>query len=276
MLPSAYEFHWDIGHIAFLGIFYTIVSIVIAVLAVAATRVLSDLRRRRVGAIEWEETFHDLPQARRHCRHEFDGAVTCRICEHGFDCETCAQHPEFCEQAGAGTAAEDATPPVGLGLVPGRLYHRGHTWVEPAPDGTLTVGLDDFASRCFGRPDRLLLPARGSILESGQRGATLERGDLRARIAVPVSGQVVEVGGLDAGWLYRIKPLESPARLDHLLKEDEARVWMLRELEWLQGQVSTQAEAAVLADGGTLLDDFMREYPLADWDSIWGQVCLEA
>jgi glycine cleavage system H lipoate-binding protein len=250
------------------------VLVVISALCVAAKRGLSDLNRQRAGAIEWEETFHDLPQARRHCRHEYDGAVDCRICDHGFDCETCTQHPEFA--AHKGNAAASATAPVGMGLVPGRLYHRGHTWVEKAEDGTMTVGMDDFARRCFGRPDRLLLPACGSILQSGQRGATLERDDLRARIAVPVSGEVVAVGGLDEGWLYRIRPIDEKPHLDHLLQEDEARVWMLRELEWLQGQLSPGNEAMALADGGTLVDDFMQEYPRADWDSIWGQVCLEA
>ena len=30
MLPTAYEFHWDLGHIFFLGIFYSVLTVVAA------------------------------------------------------------------------------------------------------------------------------------------------------------------------------------------------------------------------------------------------------
>ena len=274
MLPTAYEFHWDIGHIVFLGVFYSVLTAVITVLAVASYRGLRDLGKRRAVAIEWEESFHDLPLERRHCRHEFDGTASCRICEHGFDCATCSQHPLFVAQKG--DAVAEAVPPVGMGLAADRLYHRGHTWVEPRPDGTLTVGLDEFAERCFGRPDHVLLPAVGSYLQAEERGVVLERGSLLARVASPVAGEVVAQGGSEAGWLYRVRPLDPEPPLENLLRGEETRVWMLRELEWLQRILSPAGEIPTLADGGAPVGDLVQAYPEADWDSIWGQVCLEA
>lgn len=274
MFPSSYEFHWDVGHVFFLGIFYGVLATILTVLTVAFFRWQRDLRRRRAAAIEWEETFHDLPQERRHCRHEFDGKVTYRICENGFDCETCTQHSKFVESEHF--AVPNPAPPEGFQLPSGRLYHRGHTYVEPGPEGTLTIGLDEFAGRCFGSPDRILLPACGSSIAAGDRCAVLDRGQLHARIAAPIAGQIVEKGNLDDGWLYRLRPADNPPRTDNLLRGEEARIWMLREMEWLQGVLNTAEEVPTLADGGSPVADLVAAYPGADWDDIWGQVSLEA
>ena len=75
MLPHAYEFHWDPGHVVFLGIFYSVLTAMLSTLAIAAWRHRSDLARRRAEAIEWHGSFEDLPAARKRCRHEFDGGT---------------------------------------------------------------------------------------------------------------------------------------------------------------------------------------------------------
>lgn len=273
MLPTAYEFHWDIGHVFFLGIFYCVVTAVFAGLGVAAYHWLKDLGRQRAVAIEWEEDFHDLPRERRHCRHEFDGTVANRICNHGFDCETCSQHSAFAAERGkTGITAA----PVGLDVSDDRLFHRGHTWVQPCSDGSMTVGMDEFAGRCFGQPDRMMLPAIGRFLRAGERSVAVERGSLRARVLAPVSGEVMAWGTLSDDWLYRIRPAETGGQLENLLQGDEARMWMLRELEWLQKLLSSPDGVQTLADGGTPVGDLVQAYPRADWDDIWGQVTLEA
>jgi glycine cleavage system H lipoate-binding protein len=264
MFPSAYEFHWDLGHIVFLGIFYGVVITVCTGLGCAAFHWLQDLRRRRVSSIEWEETFHDLPAERRHCRHEFDGTFSHRICDHGFDCGTCARQREL-------TGAH----PASAGGQEDRLHHRGHTWIEPGPHGTVTVGLDDFSRGCFGRPDRVRLPACGQDLAAGERAVTLQRGSLMARLSAPVSGTVVAQGSFDEGWLYRLVPSGPGDEFQNLLHGAEAENWLLREREWLQHALSPAGTTPVLTDGGTITGDLVQAYPQADWDDIWGQVCLE-
>ncbi|MEZ4386422.1 MAG: hypothetical protein R3D98_02355 [Candidatus Krumholzibacteriia bacterium] len=278
MIPSAYEFHWDLGHLVFLGIFYTVVLVVAASVALAVRRWRRDLRQRRAAAIAWQETFHDLPDDRRRCRHDLDGADAGRLCDHGFDCGTCARHRACVDPAGhaAGAAVGDAPAPTGLGVSEDRLYHRGHTWVEPRADGTFAVGCDDLLLRCLGRPDHLEPPRVGSRLELGDPLASVQRGRCRTRILTPLAGTVVAVGSLEHGWLCHLRPDGPAPAVAHLLRGREAAVWMLRELESLQRSLSADPAQPVLADGGVPVDDLMQAYPDADWDGIWGRVCLDA
>ena len=273
MIPSAYEFHWDLGHVVFLGIFYAVLAVAAVAVVVAVRRSRADIRRRGADGAAWHETFAELPPERRRCRHEYDGTVAHRTCDHDFDCITCARHREL-EAVAAGGAAQRA--PIGVNLHPDRLYHRAHTWVEPGPDGTLLVGLDGVAARCLGRPERVELPQPGQVLRAGERAVTCGRGHLRAHIPSPVAGTVLARGDVREGWLYSVQPADPETWRDNLLSGNAAGVWMLRELEWLQLALTPAGRAPALADGGLPVGDLVQAYPAADWDSIWAEVWLEA
>jgi len=270
MIPNAYEFHWDLGHVVFLGIFYGVVAIVLLSLALAWRRARRD-EQRRTGSIRWHENFAELPAECRRCRHDFDGLRPGGVCEHGFACEDCARHRELEAAAAAG---DGDGAPAGVRLPASRRYHRGHTWVEPQDDGTLRVGLDGLALRCVGRPDRVELPALGADLDEGDEAAAVVRGRLQAGITAPVAGRVVDHGNFHDGWLMTLEPAAA-ARLDHLLSGRAAEVWMLRELEWLQGALAPAGAAPALADGGVPVGDLVAACPDTDWDAIWGRVLLQ-
>lgn len=276
MFPTAYEFHWDLGHLIFLGIFYVVLTVVATGLGVALHRQVTDMKARRDGTIRWREAFHALPAERRRCRHDFTGAAPSRICDNAFDCRTCRMHPEFAKAERAAGPVPSRPRDLGLALPERRFYHRGHTWVEPESDGTLRVGLDDLAGRCLGRPDRVVLPPAGRVLREGDPGAVLERGRFRAPVFTPVGGEVVELGDFTDGWLYSLWPAEGSPKLEHLLRGPEVDAWMTRELEWLQGALRGPRESAALADGGRLVDDLMAACPDADWDGVWSDLCLPA
>lgn len=276
MLPTAYEFHWDTGHIVFLGIFYSVLTVVMSTLIIASLRARRDMRKRREADIVWHESFAEMSSERRHCRHEFDGTFDAKVCGHEFACGNCEQHRALAAADGGddvvrrtGTPSSPATPPDA------RLYHRGHTWVEARPDGTYDVGVDDLLRSCIGNPDRVTVPGVGTRLMAGTPVADLQRGHVHARIATPISGTVVAVGDYEGGRLYRLRPDDGKAKLDQLLRATEARVWMLRELELLQARLTQPGEALALADGGELVGDLMGAYPDADWDAILADICLE-
>lgn len=274
MLPSAYEFHWDIGHLVFLGVFYGVLVVVLATLARAALRSRRDLRRRREGEIAWHEAFADLPERRRHCRHEFDGSIADRVCPHGFACDTCEGHPALAAAAAGRRGGQPRHAPPGPR--PGeRLHHRGHTWVEARADGSFDVGVDDLLRSCLGRPDRVTVPGPGERVQAGAPVAELQRGKVRARLVAPLTGTVVSTGDYAGGRLYRVRPLDGDPQLEQLLRPAEARVWRLRELELLQERLGAPGTAPALADGGELVDDLMAACPRADWDAIIGDLCLQ-
>jgi hypothetical protein len=272
MLPTAYEFHWDLGHVIFLGVFYSVLTVVFSTLAVAAWRSLRDQRRRRSADIAWHESFADLPTARRHCRHEFDGTVAEKVCGREFACDHCSEHAALAA-AGGGTIVRQVPPQPPRAHE--RLYHRGHTWVEARPDGTFDVGVDDLLQRCLGRPDRVTVPGIGLRVQAGAAAAEIQRGHVRARLVAPVTGIVIDTADYEGGRLFRVQPLEQRPRLEQLLRAGEARIWRLRELELLQTRLGAAGLAPALADGGELVDDLMAACPDADWDAIIGDLCLQ-
>lgn len=171
--------------------------------------------------------------------------------------------------------AEAVTEVFGFVMPHGRLYHRGHTWVQPQDDGTLAVGLDDFGSRLVGDCDRVELPARGSHVRVNGTGWRLVKGGNEVRVLSPVEGTVVETGGWDRGWYVKVRPERERPDLRHLLEGIEIRPWLLMEVERLHGLLSSEALGASLADGGAPVQDFSKGYPDADWDAIWGEMFLE-
>lgn len=247
------------------------IAVVFTTLAFATRRWLRDLRLRRAGDIAWHEATADLPAARRHCRHEFDGSIPERICTRGFACDTCPGHAALAGDCSLSTT--EAAFPAGAGS-PRRLYHRGHTWVEPGADGTFTVGVDGLLQRCLGRPDRVTVPEVGTVVRAGSAVAEVQRGRVRAHLTAPLTGVVVATGDYRDGALYRVAPVGPAPRLDQLLGGSAARVWMLREYEALQAKLLPAGTAPALADGGEMVADLMGAYPQADWDAICGEFTL--
>jgi hypothetical protein len=273
MFPWSPEFVWDATHVAFFGALYSVLATVAGSLALAAWRARRDARGGRAAAIAWHGAFEELSASARACRHQLTGEAPGRACENGFDCRRCAEHPHF-EGLRRAAATADEAEHFGFDLPLDRLYHRGHTWARPEPDGTVTVGLDDFARRLVGTPERMELPAPGSRLEvNGPAGRLIARGN-DVRVLSPVDGTVLETRGEGAGVTLRVDP-GGVADLRHLLSGAEARAWALRELERLQRSLGPGEIGAALADGGELVSDVGAALPRDRYDALLGEMLLE-
>ena len=279
MLPWAYDFKWEPVHLVFLSVFFTVLLTLIALLILAVLRTVRTLRQETVEAIRWAQDFHDLPASSQACRHEFTGEVDQRSCVLGFDCRRCEGHKTF-QSASSNPldiANEDSqtTDVLGFDMPPDRLYHRGHTWVKPETDGTVTVGLDDFASRLIGKPDRVFLPDTGSRLAVNGTAWRLRKGMAETRILSPVDGEVVAQGGDALGWYLRVRPTEASFDSRHLLGKAEIRPWILREVERLQGALSRGPSGSRMADGGMPIEDLALAIPETIRDEVLGEMLLE-
>jgi hypothetical protein len=273
MFPWSPEFAWDAYHVAFFGALYAVLATVAGSLALAGWRAWHDARRGRAGAIAWHGAFEELSASARACRHQLTGEAPDRACESTFDCRRCAEHPRF-EGLRSGAPAAPLADHFGFDLPLDRLYHRGHTWVRPETDGTLTVGLDDFARRLVGTPERVELPVVGTRLEvNGSAGRITARGN-EVRVLSPVDGNVIEARGEGAGFTLRVDP-GGLADLRHLLSGAEARAWALRELERLQRALGPGELGAALADGGELVSDVGAALPRDRYDALLGDMLLE-
>jgi glycine cleavage system H protein len=269
MFPWVDGFHWTPGHIIFLSLFFAVVLTLLATLLSALWRTASDFRTRRTTEVCWRLNFAELPEAERCCRHQFAGRVQHRICNNAFDCHDCAQYAQF-----AALPVGTFEPNVGVNFSPHLLYHRGHTWVRPEDDGTLTVGLDEFARRLIGHPDSVHLPAKGSEIESNGMAWRMVKNGHEIRVRSPLDGTVVSTGGEKECWYLKLRP-RGPADLRHLLRGAEVPGWLAGELDRLQLQLSAPNAPPCLADGGTLMPELMDAMPEADWDAVLAATFLE-
>ncbi|MFI5096975.1 MAG: glycine cleavage system protein H [Candidatus Acidiferrales bacterium] len=270
MFPWIDGFHWSVLHIVFLTLFFAVVLTILSTFLLAVRRTATDFRAHRATEICWRVNFAELPKAERRCRHELAGRVRSRICDNAFDCRDCLRYSEF-----AKLPAKTPSQNAGINFSDKLLYHRGHTWVRPEVDGTLTVGLDELASRLIGQPDSAELPEKDSEIESNGIAWRMMKNGHEIRVRAPIDGTVVSTGGVEDGWYLRLRPRD-PLDLRHLLRGAEVAGWLSAELDRLQLQFSAPNTQRCLADGGTLMPELMDALPAADWDTVLSATFLDS
>lgn len=113
-------------------------------------------------------------------------------------------------------------------------YTPTHEWVRLEPDGTLTIGITDFAQDSLGELVFLELPQPGLRLKAGEQCAVVESVKAASDVYSPVAGEVIaaNAGLADdparvnkdpyGAWLFRLRP-ETAADLSKLLDADGYR-----------------------------------------------------
>lgn len=77
--------------------------------------------------------------------------------------------------------------------IPGGVFiSEGHCWAAMFEDGTVRVGMDDFARKLLGTVDGIGFPNLGMTVQRGQALFTVMQGTRRVPFISPVSGKVIE------------------------------------------------------------------------------------
>lgn len=102
-------------------------------------------------------------------------------------------------------------------------YTESHEWIRAETDGTLTVGITEYAQDALGDIVFVELPKVGKSFTAGDDAAVVESVKAASDIYAPVSGEVVAVNDAvtdapdsinqDAysAWLFKIKPSDANA-----------------------------------------------------------------
>ncbi len=102
-------------------------------------------------------------------------------------------------------------------------YTESHEWVRAEADGTVTVGITEYAQDALGDIVFVELPKVGKAFTAGDDAAVVESVKAASDIYAPVSGEVVAVNDAVAdapdsinadayaAWLFRIKPSDANA-----------------------------------------------------------------
>ena len=75
MFPGIDGFHWTVGHVVFLSLFFAVVVTILATIVSAVWRTAHDFRSKRAIELCWKSDFAELPESDRRCRHELAGRV---------------------------------------------------------------------------------------------------------------------------------------------------------------------------------------------------------
>jgi glycine cleavage system H protein len=107
-------------------------------------------------------------------------------------------------------------------------YAPTHEWVRTEADGTLTVGITDFAQDSLGDLVFVQLPEPGRRLKAGEECTVVESVKAASDVYSPADGEVIEANQAlvdDPGrinkdpygaWLFRLRP-DGTADLSKLL-----------------------------------------------------------
>lgn len=197
--------------------------------------------------------------------------------------------PAFADQLQSRMEASAAALPriAGFRVDPALAYHSGHTWARHIGQGLARVGVDDFAARLIGRPDRIELPAVGTSVRAGRPLLTVIHKGRRVPVVAPVSGTVAAVntavltdGGavLDspygAGWMVDIKSAELSYDLRSLLTGEMARRFIDEAAAALHTVFAPAELAPAAADGGEPVQGISDMLDDAAWDRVRSRFLL--
>jgi len=97
-------------------------------------------------------------------------------------------------------------------------FTKEHEWIT-IKDGTVIIGISDFAQEQLGDIVSIELPKAGGFFKQGQTMAIVDSVKASSDIYAPISGEIIEVNeGLiekpeminqspyDLGWIAKIKP----------------------------------------------------------------------
>ena len=111
-------------------------------------------------------------------------------------------------------------------------YTESHEWVRREADGTVTVGITEYAQDALGDIVFVELPQVGKAFSAGGDAAVVESVKAASDIYAPVAGTVTEVNqsvadapdsiNSDAfgAWLFKLQPTDAGA-IDKLMSADD-------------------------------------------------------
>ncbi|WP_296001370.1 glycine cleavage system protein GcvH [Rugamonas sp.] len=113
--------------------------------------------------------------------------------------------------------------------IPAELkYTASHEWVRKEADGSVTVGITEFAQDALGDIVFVEVPKVGTVYAAGDDAAVVESVKAASDIYAPVAGEVIAVNDAVVGapesinadaysaWLFKIQPSDAAA-IDALL-----------------------------------------------------------
>lgn len=111
-------------------------------------------------------------------------------------------------------------------------YAKSHEWVKCLPNGTVLVGITDYAQNSLGDITYVQLPKVGAVLKAGESFGVVESVKAASDLYAPIAGTVLAINEVlnqtpetvnkdpqVAGWMLKLQPANA-AEIDGLLAPD--------------------------------------------------------
>lgn len=108
-------------------------------------------------------------------------------------------------------------------------YAKSHEWARIESDGTVTIGITDYAQNSLGDITYVQSPKVGATLKAGEVFGVVESVKAASDLYAPVAGtvtavntslantpEIVNQSAYGDGWMLKLKPAD-PAAVDSLL-----------------------------------------------------------
>jgi len=98
-------------------------------------------------------------------------------------------------------------------------YTKTHEWLRAEDDGTMSIGITDFAQQHLGDIVFIELPQVGDRVAAGEAAIVIESVKAAADVNIPVAGVITDVNSalvdapetinsdpMEAGWILKLQP----------------------------------------------------------------------
>ena len=120
-----------------------------------------------------------------------------------------------------------------MSTIPAELrYAKSHEWLKVESDGSVTIGISDYAQNSLGDITYVQVPKVGASLKAGETFGVVESVKAASDLYAPIAGTVVAVNGAlesapetvnrspyGEGWMLRLQPAD-PGAVNELLDAD--------------------------------------------------------
>ena len=163
------------------------------------------------------------------------------------------------------------TKTAGFEIPTGYEFHPGHTWVCDEGRQNARVGMDAFASRLFGKIDRVETVELNRWVRQGQKLWTVTRGGKSVDMLSPIEGVVVSLNHqviknpellnsdpYKDGWICVVKAPDMQTNMKNLIQGPLVAPWMQNTLSRLSA-LATQFAPAMAQDGGLPVNGLLMQ-----------------
>jgi glycine cleavage system H lipoate-binding protein len=222
-----------------------------------------------------------LPPAQRPCIHHLKGRIRFRPCTNDYLCGNCEFDQFFYDEYSVHAVVKpvEISEIRGFRIPQGYYLHEGHTWTRIEEGASVRVGIDDFALRLLGLPERVEAPLLGKVVKQGEPHMTFHRGENRARLLSPLSGVITAVNpklrdeGIlpdqdpyTEGWVMTLHPQDLRREIKNLMIARQSQQFLVEEADRLQAMVEEILPLA--ADGGNFNRDLFGALPQLGWERL--------